>query len=93
MRNGVHWSKLSQPPYARTPESGISRQVAGTATGEGVGRGDTGRVSPPPLCVLSLDREHGGMPAQLLTIEMTRLDAGRVRLRLTGELDYDTAPS
>ena len=23
---------------------------------------------------------------------MTRLDAGRARLRLTGELDYDTAP-
>ncbi|WP_410809484.1 STAS domain-containing protein [Micromonospora sp. 067-2] len=32
------------------------------------------------------------MPPQLLTIEMTRLDAGRVRLRLSGDLDYDTAP-
>ena len=32
------------------------------------------------------------MPSQLLTIEVSRLDAGRARLRLTGELDYDTAP-
>ncbi|MEV1074966.1 STAS domain-containing protein [Micromonospora parva] len=32
------------------------------------------------------------MPDQLLTIETTRLAAGHVRLRLTGELDYDTAP-
>ncbi|MEV4544565.1 STAS domain-containing protein [Micromonospora echinaurantiaca] len=32
------------------------------------------------------------MPAQLLTIEVDRLDAGRVRLRLAGELDFDTAP-
>ncbi|MFC4018773.1 STAS domain-containing protein [Micromonospora sp. GCM10011542] len=32
------------------------------------------------------------MSAQLLTIEVTRLDAGRARLRLTGELEYDTAP-
>ncbi|MET8308771.1 STAS domain-containing protein [Micromonospora sp. NPDC005173] len=32
------------------------------------------------------------MSPQLLTIEMTRLDAGGVRLRLSGELDYDTAP-
>ena len=32
------------------------------------------------------------MPAQLLTIEVTRLAAGHARLRLTGELDYDTAP-
>ncbi|MER7459615.1 STAS domain-containing protein [Micromonospora sp. NPDC126480] len=32
------------------------------------------------------------MAAQLLTIEVSRLDAGRARLRLTGELDYDTAP-
>ncbi|WCN84259.1 STAS domain-containing protein [Micromonospora sp. LH3U1] len=32
------------------------------------------------------------MSDQLLTIEATRLDAGHVRLRLTGELDYDTAP-
>ncbi|NES30132.1 STAS domain-containing protein [Micromonospora terminaliae] len=32
------------------------------------------------------------MPAQLLTIEVDRLDAGRARLRLTGELDFDTAP-
>ncbi|WP_327040323.1 STAS domain-containing protein [Micromonospora ureilytica] len=32
------------------------------------------------------------MPDQLLTIETTRLAAGQVRLRLTGELDYDSAP-
>ncbi|MEU4482681.1 STAS domain-containing protein [Micromonospora sp. NPDC023966] len=32
------------------------------------------------------------MPSQLLTIEVDRLDAGRARLRLTGELDYDSAP-
>ncbi|MFF5201292.1 STAS domain-containing protein [Micromonospora parva] len=32
------------------------------------------------------------MPDQPLTIETTRLAAGHVRLRLTGELDYDTAP-
>ncbi|WP_406044321.1 STAS domain-containing protein [Micromonospora sp. NBC_00898] len=32
------------------------------------------------------------MPSQLSTIEVSRLDAGRARLRLTGELDYDTAP-
>lgn len=32
------------------------------------------------------------MPDQLLTIETTRLAAGHVRLRLTGELDYDSAP-
>ncbi|MGY0005393.1 STAS domain-containing protein [Micromonospora sp. I033] len=32
------------------------------------------------------------MPAQLLTIEVDQLDGGRVRLRLTGELDFDTAP-
>ncbi|WP_036393275.1 STAS domain-containing protein [Micromonospora chokoriensis] len=32
------------------------------------------------------------MSEQLLTIETTRLAAGHVRLRLTGELDYDTAP-
>ncbi|NYH40750.1 anti-anti-sigma factor [Micromonospora jinlongensis] len=32
------------------------------------------------------------MSDQLLTIETTRLDAGRVLLQLTGELDYDTAP-
>ncbi|MEO3770287.1 STAS domain-containing protein [Micromonospora sp. B9E7] len=32
------------------------------------------------------------MSDQLLTIEATRLDAGHVRLRLTGDLDYDTAP-
>ncbi|WP_433319218.1 STAS domain-containing protein [Micromonospora sp. CA-269861] len=32
------------------------------------------------------------MPDQLLTIETTRLSAGQVRLRLTGELDYDSAP-
>ncbi|MFC4147834.1 STAS domain-containing protein [Micromonospora mangrovi] len=32
------------------------------------------------------------MPAQLLTIEVSRLDAGGARLRLAGELDFDTAP-
>ncbi|MET8232143.1 STAS domain-containing protein [Micromonospora sp. NPDC005298] len=32
------------------------------------------------------------MSDQLLTIEVTRLDAGHLQLRLTGELDYDTAP-
>ncbi|MGS2617359.1 STAS domain-containing protein [Micromonospora sp. LZ34] len=32
------------------------------------------------------------MAAQLLTIEVDRLDAGRARLRLAGELDFDTAP-
>ncbi|MGC4806261.1 STAS domain-containing protein [Micromonospora sp. DT233] len=32
------------------------------------------------------------MPAQLLTIEVTRLGAGGARLRLTGELDFDTSP-
>ncbi|WP_320066219.1 STAS domain-containing protein [Micromonospora sp. RTGN7] len=32
------------------------------------------------------------MPSQLLTIEVTRLEAGRARLRLTGELDFDTSP-
>ncbi|MCX5064635.1 STAS domain-containing protein [Micromonospora lupini] len=32
------------------------------------------------------------MSHKLLTIEVTRLDACHVRLRLTGELDYDTAP-
>ncbi|MEH0974669.1 STAS domain-containing protein [Micromonospora sp. CPCC 205546] len=32
------------------------------------------------------------MAAQLLTIEVTRLDAGCARLRLSGELDFDTAP-
>jgi anti-sigma B factor antagonist len=32
------------------------------------------------------------MPHQLLTIEVSRPDAGHARLRLTGELDYDTAP-
>ncbi|MFR9776853.1 STAS domain-containing protein [Micromonospora sp. MS34] len=32
------------------------------------------------------------MPSQLLTIEVDRFDAGRARLRLTGELDFDTAP-
>ncbi|MCZ7374003.1 STAS domain-containing protein [Micromonospora sp. WMMC250] len=33
------------------------------------------------------------MSDQLLTIEATRLDAGHVRLRLTGDLDFDTAPA
>ncbi|GAA4579692.1 STAS domain-containing protein [Micromonospora coerulea] len=32
------------------------------------------------------------MPSRLLNIEMTRLDPERARLRLTGELDFDTAP-
>ncbi|MDO3704879.1 STAS domain-containing protein [Micromonospora sp. C28SCA-DRY-2] len=32
------------------------------------------------------------MAAQLLTIEVDRLDSGRARLRLSGELDFDTAP-
>ncbi|WP_405107392.1 STAS domain-containing protein [Micromonospora sp. NBC_01405] len=32
------------------------------------------------------------MPSPLLTIEVTRSEAGRARLRLTGELDFDTAP-
>ncbi|MFI7576722.1 STAS domain-containing protein [Micromonospora sp. NPDC049497] len=32
------------------------------------------------------------MAHQLLTIEVTRLGAGHARLRLTGDLDYDTAP-
>ncbi|MFF3852564.1 hypothetical protein [Micromonospora sp. NPDC002575] len=32
------------------------------------------------------------MPAPLSTIEVSRLAAGRARLRLLGELDYDTAP-
>ncbi|MGR6319191.1 STAS domain-containing protein [Micromonospora soli] len=32
------------------------------------------------------------MPSELLTIQVDRLDAGRARLRLTGELDFDTAP-
>ncbi|WP_247662049.1 STAS domain-containing protein [Micromonospora sp. U21] len=32
------------------------------------------------------------MSSQLLTIEVSRLDAGHVRLRLTGDLDYDSAP-
>jgi anti-anti-sigma factor len=31
--------------------------------------------------------------AQLLTIEVARLAPGRARLRLTGELDFDTAPA
>lgn len=32
------------------------------------------------------------MPSQLLTIKVNRLDAARAHLRLTGELDFDTAP-
>ncbi|SCF14572.1 anti-anti-sigma factor [Micromonospora coriariae] len=32
------------------------------------------------------------MSRQQLTIEVTRLDGGQVRLRLAGELDYDSAP-
>lgn len=33
------------------------------------------------------------MPSQLLSIEVTRLDAGGARLRLTGDLDFDSAPA
>ncbi|WP_229402043.1 STAS domain-containing protein [Micromonospora okii] len=33
------------------------------------------------------------MSAQLLTIEVSRLAPGRARLRLTGELDFDTSPA
>ncbi|MBO4160719.1 MULTISPECIES: STAS domain-containing protein [Micromonospora] len=32
------------------------------------------------------------MRPQLLSIEVTRPDAGHARLRLTGDLDFDTAP-
>ncbi|MFI2713643.1 STAS domain-containing protein [Micromonospora sp. NPDC018662] len=32
------------------------------------------------------------MPSPLLTIEVDRRDAGSARLRLAGELDFDTAP-
>ncbi|MEU4793771.1 STAS domain-containing protein [Micromonospora tulbaghiae] len=32
------------------------------------------------------------MPSQTLTIEVDRLDAGSARMRLAGELDFDTAP-
>ncbi|SCF24000.1 STAS domain-containing protein [Micromonospora mirobrigensis] len=32
------------------------------------------------------------MPPQPLIIEVSPLDAGRARLRLIGELDFDTAP-
>lgn len=32
------------------------------------------------------------MASQLLTIEVTRLDAGCARLRLIGDLDFDSAP-
>ncbi|WP_196255678.1 STAS domain-containing protein [Micromonospora sp. WMMD558] len=32
------------------------------------------------------------MGPRLLTIEVTRLDAGCARLRLTGDLDFETAP-
>ncbi|MEU1888001.1 STAS domain-containing protein [Micromonospora sp. WMMD987] len=32
------------------------------------------------------------MRPPLLSIEVTRLDAGHARLRLTGDLDFDTAP-
>ncbi|MEU8370536.1 STAS domain-containing protein [Micromonospora tulbaghiae] len=32
------------------------------------------------------------MPSQMLTIEVDRLGAGSARLRLAGELDFDTAP-
>ncbi len=65
--------------------------MAGTATAGVLDEGHGG-ASRPPLCVLSLDKQNGGMPDQLLTIETTRLAAGNVRLRLTGELDYDSAP-
>ncbi|MEV4819810.1 STAS domain-containing protein [Micromonospora tulbaghiae] len=32
------------------------------------------------------------MPSQMLTIEVDRLGAGSARMRLAGELDFDTAP-
>ncbi|RIV41329.1 STAS domain-containing protein [Micromonospora radicis] len=32
------------------------------------------------------------MTAQLLTIEVGRFDAGRAELKLTGDLDFDSAP-
>ncbi|MFC3502294.1 STAS domain-containing protein [Micromonospora krabiensis] len=32
------------------------------------------------------------MAAPLLTIEVSRHDGGRARVRLTGDLDFDTAP-
>ncbi|MEU8073054.1 MULTISPECIES: STAS domain-containing protein [unclassified Micromonospora] len=32
------------------------------------------------------------MPSQMLTIEVDRLGAGSARVRLAGELDFDTAP-
>lgn len=32
------------------------------------------------------------MPSQLLIIEVDRLDDGRARLRLRGELDFESAP-
>ena len=32
------------------------------------------------------------MPSPLLTIQVSRLDAARAQLRLSGELDFDTAP-
>ncbi|KKJ93443.1 STAS domain-containing protein [Micromonospora sp. HK10] len=32
------------------------------------------------------------MPSQLLIIEVNRLDAARARLRLSGELDFESAP-
>ncbi|WBB81201.1 STAS domain-containing protein [Micromonospora sp. WMMD882] len=32
------------------------------------------------------------MPRQLLTIEVNRVSARHARLRLTGEIDFDTAP-
>lgn len=36
--------------------------------------------------------EHGYVPSQMLTIEVDRLDVGSARVRLAGELDFDTAP-
>lgn len=36
--------------------------------------------------------EHGYVPSQTLSIEVDRLDAGSARVRLAGELDFDTVP-
>ncbi|WBB76845.1 STAS domain-containing protein [Micromonospora sp. WMMD1128] len=36
--------------------------------------------------------DHQAVRAPLLSIEVDRIDAGSARLRLAGELDFDTAP-
>lgn len=36
--------------------------------------------------------EHGSVPSQMLTIEVDRFGTGAARVRLAGELDFDTAP-